>query len=135
MKTLRAILIGIITWSIVFTAFAISASFNIINNPELQEQVVIMLSLIPAAWLGARFYYKANVPTNGFLLGAIMVATAIVLEMIITIPFFIIPAGGSYASFFSSTFFWIAMGSQLLVVAIYWMKNVYTSSETYECIH
>ena len=109
MKTLnlkKAVLSGLITYGIAITFFLTSFMIPIMDNPELQANITLAVVIIPAALIGARFYLKKE-SVNGVLLGSIMFLTAGIMDAIITVPFFVIPAGGDYISFFTDPGFWI----------------------------
>ncbi|MCH2033853.1 MAG: hypothetical protein MK202_10060 [Tenacibaculum sp.] len=78
------------------------------SNPDLQANITLVLAIIPSVCLGTFVYYKKGsiTPSN---LAFIFMGTAALLDMIITVPMFIIPAGGSYAEFFSNPMFYIIM--------------------------
>ena len=64
-------------------------------------------------------YYKSKDKVNGFLLGVFIVVVGIVLDMIITVPLFIIPADGSYATYFSGIYLILGLIEGVLVVGAY----------------
>ena len=109
MKTLnlkKAVLSGLITYGIAITFFLLSFLIPIMKNPELQANITLAVVIIPAALIGARFYLRKE-SVNGILLGSTMFLIAGVMDALITVPFFVIPAGGDYISFFTDPGFWI----------------------------
>jgi len=104
----RAILSAILVWILGVTAFLLSYSFSILSNPDVQANITLVLAIIPSVCLGTFVYYKKGsiTPSN---LAFIFMGAAAVLDMIITVPMFIIPAGGSYAEFFSEPMFYTIM--------------------------
>lgn len=104
----RAILSAIMVWILGVTAFLLSYSFSILSNPDVQANITLTLGIIPSVCLGTFVYYKKGnlTPSN---LAFIFMGTATILDMLITVPMFIIPAGGSYAEFFSNPMFYIIM--------------------------
>ena len=86
----------------------------------MQANLVLAIAIIPAAMLGARFYYRRGLTTNGFVLGTSMFLIAMVLDALITVPVFIIPAGGDYITFFTDPGFWMIGLEYVLAVAAYW---------------
>ncbi len=102
------------------SAFLGSFFVPILSNPETQANLVLSIAIIPAAMLGARFYYRRKHETNGFILGAFMFMVVIVLDAMITVPLFVIPAGGSHLEFFTDPGFWIIGLEYILAVAFYW---------------
>lgn len=120
MNVSRAIVAGTLVWVLLIFAFISSASIQILKNAELQENLTIAFFLIPAAYLGARFYYSSGNSTHGLLLGAVMASIAIIADGLITVPFFIIPMGGSYGQFFSNPAFWWIIAEYLILVFAFW---------------
>ena len=49
-----------------------------------------------------------------------MFLVAMVLDALITVPFLIMPYGGTYFSFFSDPGFWLIAVEYISVVAAYW---------------
>jgi hypothetical protein len=119
MEIKRAIMAAAIVWTLGVTAFILSHYVRLMDNPELQANMVLILVLIPSVILGTKFYYKNGAQTNGFKLGLFMFLITICLDAIITVPVFIIPAGGDHISFFSDPGFWFIGLEYILVVLIY----------------
>ncbi len=119
MNFIRAIIAGCITWITGVTLYTISLYTPIMENMELQNNLVLILGIIPCAILGAHFYYRNLNETNGFKLGIIMFSVAIVLDAVITVPVFIIPEGGNYITFFGDFMFWLIGIEYVLVVGVF----------------
>ncbi|WP_075340402.1 hypothetical protein [Tenacibaculum agarivorans] len=104
----RAILSAIMVWILGVTAFLLSYSFSVLSNPDVQANITLTLGIIPSVCLGTFVYYKKGeiTPSN---LAFIFMGTSAILDILITVPMFIIPAGGSYAEFFSDPMFYIIM--------------------------
>lgn len=118
MKTIRALLTGIIVWILGVAVFITSFYIPLIDNLELQSNIALAIGLIPLSWLGAKNYYTKYREVSGYQLAFIMVAIAIVLDAIITVPVLIIPAGGSYEAFFGAASFWLIALEYFLVVVL-----------------
>ena len=125
MKTKRAILLGIAIWVIGILFYSISFYVPILENAETQANLVLFIVVMPLVWLGCSFYYKKDYKTHGFNVGLIMLLTAIILDALITVPFFVIPYGGNHYSFFTSLGFWIIAFEFLAVAVLYWCARVY----------
>lgn len=130
MKVKYAILIGIVIWAVAASLFTLSFSIPILENPEQQANMVLFIVIMPLVWMGCKFYYKKDKTTHGFLVGQTLLLTAIALDVIITVPFIIIPSGGSYYSFFTSLGFWIVAVEFIAVAVLYWYAMVYSKSFT-----
>lgn len=123
MSKIRAIIVGGFIWILGSSFYAASYLFPFLENQELQANLVLALAIIPNAWLGAHIYYKgANI--HGLIFGIIAVLTAILLDAIITVPYIIIPQGGSYQDFFSAPAFWLIAFEYLMVIILYWRIKV-----------
>lgn len=90
----------------------------------MQQGLIMFIFIIPAAWLGAAFYYKMGTKTNGIKVGFIMVMIALILEAIITVPLLEIPHNGSYSAFFTNPILWILMVENMLVPYFYWKFKI-----------
>jgi len=91
MKTLRAILLGVLLWALIFVEIQVT-----IFGLKLSSTAVLLihyLFLILFGVLGAKLYYESEDKLNGFLLGLIFVIVVVILDMIITYPLFIAPPG------------------------------------------
>ena len=119
MQIKRALIATAIVWTLGVTAYILSHFVKIMDNPELQANVALTLALIPSVILGTKFYYKKGAYTNGFKLGVFMFLITICLDAIITVPVFIIPAGGDHLAFFSDPGFWFIGFEYILVVGLY----------------
>jgi hypothetical protein len=75
--------------------------------------------MIPLGIFIAWLYYKSKDKINGFLLGLFIVITGIVLDLMITVPLFIIPSGGTYISYFSEIFLIIGFIEAVIIIGIY----------------
>ena len=111
---------ALIVYVIGVLSFIASYIFPVMPDADLQANWVLSIVLIPAAMLGAHIYYRKGHQTNGFVLGVVMFLIAIILDAIITVPYLIIPLGGSYTSFFGDPGFWLIAVEYISVVAAYW---------------
>ena len=124
MKTTRALLTGSLIWILGVSVFLFSFSIPILSDPELQANLALAISLGILAWLGAKFYYSKKQTTSGYKLAFFFVLIAVVLDALITVPYLIIPHGGSYLEFFTAPGFWLIATEYFLVVVLYWYVNV-----------
>lgn len=125
MKTKRAILAGIAIWVVAILFYSISYAIPILENAETQANLVLFVTVMPLVWLGSAYYYRKGDQTHGYVVGQTMLLTAVALDALITVPFFIIPNGGSHYSFFTSLGFWIIALEFLAVAALYRYARVY----------
>ena len=130
MKKIRAILTGSVVWVFVFTAFTALGYLPGIKDSLNLQGLIVGILIIPFAALGASIYYKNGNKDNGLLVGLIMVATALLLDVLITVPFVEIPNGRSYQSFFTSPILWILVVINITTTYIYWKLKVKKSDIT-----
>ena len=127
MKTKRAILIGIALWFLAVCAFTLSFYIPLMEDYELQANLFVGLSLIPLTWTGAHLYYRAEQKSAGIKVGLAMLLTGVILDATVTVPFLVIPAGGSYYQFFTDISFWIIAIVYLSVVSLYYKIKIIKS--------
>ena len=126
MKTTRAILLGIAIWIIAILFYSISYAIPILENPDTQANVVLFVVVMPLVWYACLIYYKKGNKTHGLKVGQALLLTAVALDALITVPFFVMPNGGNHYSFFTSIGFWIIAFEFLLVASLYWYARVYS---------
>ena len=115
----RAAWASLMVYLIGISAFIGSHYLPLLPDPEVQANWVLSIALIPAAVLGAHFYYRNRSQTNGWILGLAMFIGAMVLDAIITVPLFIMPGGGNHRTFFTDPGFWLIAVEYVTVVAMY----------------
>ncbi|MCB0283583.1 MAG: DUF5367 family protein [Calditrichaeota bacterium] len=120
----HAIFSAVVVYALGILAFVGSYFAPIMENPDLQANIVLTAAIIPAAYLGARLYYRRGYPTHGLALGVVMFSSAILLDAIITVPAFIIPNGGNHFTFFADPGFWLIGLEYVAIVALYWQLKV-----------
>ncbi|WP_296386413.1 DUF5367 family protein [Winogradskyella sp.] len=125
MKIKRAIILGTIIWSIGILLYSISYYIPILENADAQANLALFVAVMPLVWFGSKFYYKKDRQTHGYLVGQTFLLIAVILDALITVPFFIIPEGGSYYSFFTGFGFWIIASEFLVISTLYWYTSVY----------
>ncbi|WP_323756034.1 DUF5367 family protein [Roseivirga sp.] len=120
----HAIVSSIIVYVLLIPVFIGSFYVPLIDDPDLQANLALMVAMLPAAYLAAHIYYRKGHKTNGLVLGLFMFLNAIVLDAIITVPVFIIPLGGDHLSFFSDISFWLIGLEYVTIIATYWQLKV-----------
>jgi hypothetical protein len=125
MNIKRAIIAGGLVWFGIFSLFAV---FNFI--PGIQDSVIIQglligIAIIPFAAMGTAFYYKKGAGGNGLNLALIMMAVAMALDAIITVPLIEIPLHGrDHYEFFTYPLLYILVVENLLVIWLYWKLKI-----------
>lgn len=110
---------SIIAYLLGVSAFLSSFFVPILSDPKVQANLVLALAIIPASILGAHIYYRRGHQTYGLYLGASMFLVTMLLDALITVPLFVIPAGGNHLSFFTDPGFWLIGIEYILAVAAY----------------
>ncbi len=115
----HALISSSVVYILGITAYAGSFFVPLMEDPELQANLVLMVAIVPVVLLGSHIYYRRGYTTNGLVLGAVMFMGAIILDATITVPVFIIPYGGNHLSFFSDPGFWLIGLEYVAVVIVY----------------
>ncbi|WP_425236456.1 DUF5367 family protein [Ulvibacterium sp.] len=115
----RVLVAGCIAYAIGVAAFLTSFFIPVMSNPEHQANVVLAFAIIPAALVGASYYLKRDHETSGIVIGLGMFLSTMVLDAMITVPFFVIPQGGDHISFFTDPGFWGIALLYITAVTIY----------------
>lgn len=116
----HVVLSALVVYVLGILAFVGSYFVPIMEDPDLQANIVLIVAIIPAAYFGAFLYYRRGNSTHGFVLGSVLFSSAIVLDATITVPVFIIPNGGNHLTFFGDPGFWLIGFVYVAVVAAYW---------------
>ncbi len=104
-KNLFSIVSGVLVWVLGVSFYLLSFYVPILENPELQSNIALALGIIPSACIGTYlFYTKSYIKPSQLGLTFVMVAT--LLDVIITVPVFVIPNGGSHSEFFGDPMFY-----------------------------
>lgn len=120
----RGIFSGIIVWLCISISFFVLEHIPVLKNSFLTQTAIVMVLTVLYAFTAARFYYKKRYKTNGLRLGIAISGTALLLDVLITVPFIEIPNRGSYGSFFSSPVLWLLALTNTFSVYFYWRKKV-----------
>lgn len=108
---------GVLLWLLIF--LEISLTMIGLKLSEITVWIIHYIFLIPAAILCAWLYYRSDDKLNGFTLGLLMVIVGIALDMITTVPYFVIPQGGSYLTYFSNYYMLIGFVELIIITGIY----------------
>ncbi len=125
MKQLRAIGIGIIIWILGVSIYTGSFYIPILEDLELQANILLSLGILPIVWFAAKLYYTKKGTTKGYWLGLIFFLSVTILDALITVPFLIVPNGGTYYSFFKAAGFWLIGLEFIAAATLYWYAKVF----------
>ncbi len=98
-KNLFSIVCAILVWILGVAFYLLSFYIPILENPDLQSNIALAAGIIPPACLGTYLFYKKSYMKPSALALTLVIVAAL-LDVLITVPIFIIPNGGSYSSFF-----------------------------------
>ncbi|TAI48133.1 DUF5367 family protein [Flagellimonas allohymeniacidonis] len=129
MKRARVILIGAVIWILGVSFYSLSFFVNIMEDAQQQANLVLFVTVMPLVWLGSKLYYKKDHSTHGYRIGQTFFLVAAALDALITVPFMIIPNGGSYYEFFTDIGFWIIGLEFITTATLYWYARVYTRTQ------
>lgn len=117
MKILKAVLLGLLLWVLVFVE--ISITMIGLKLSEINVWLIHYIALIPFTILCAWLYYKKKDKTNGFLLGLVILIIGIILDIIITVPLFIMPQDGGYQDYFLNVYLLIGFIELIVITSVY----------------
>ena len=124
MNYIKAIFSGFLVWLCLSISFFVLESIPFIKDFFIGQVVIISIAIVFYAVGSAALYYKKENKPNGLLLGITISATALLLDVFITVPIFEIPKGRSYLRFFSSPFLWLLVSLTIVSVYFYWRKKI-----------
>jgi hypothetical protein len=125
MKHLRTISIGILIWIIGVCLYGSSYYIQLLENAEQQANIWLSIVIIPLVWFGARLYYGKDNGAHGFKVGLVFFIISGILDALITVPFTILPYGGTYSDFFIDLGFWFIGLEFIITTTLYWYLKVH----------
>lgn len=129
MNKVRAIITGVLVWTVAVTVFSISFFIPVMEDLELQANLMLALFLAPTVSVATGLFYLNGATMHGLTFASIALGTGVVLDATITVPFLIMPYGGSYTSFFGGIEFWLIVAEYYLVSVGYWYFKVNKQSK------
>ncbi|HEX8014422.1 MAG TPA: DUF5367 family protein [Flavobacterium sp.] len=115
----RAILAGVIAWLCVVITFYVLEHIPFFNKSMTTQAFIAAFTIIFYAWFAAWFYFKKAAKQLGFQAGIVITGTALILDVLVTVPLIEIPKGSSYEAFFSNPLLWILAVLNVLTVFVY----------------
>ncbi|MFH1286644.1 MAG: hypothetical protein ABII02_02745 [Candidatus Magasanikbacteria bacterium] len=114
MNIKRAIGFGVMLWVLIFIEVSAVMFIPSLENKIMTQHIIHWIILIPMVLLLAKWYFKVDPPTlkKGVFLGLIGLVIAIILDLIITVPFFVKDYG-----FFGDWKLWVGMVEAILLTA------------------
>ena len=125
MKLARTIGFGLLIWIIGVMLYALSFYVQIIDNAEQQATIWLSIVIIPVVLFGTKLYYKKGDATHGVWVGLVFFITSGILDALITVPFTVLPYGGTYADFFIDFGFWFIGLEFIATTILYWYIKVF----------
>ena len=129
MKIYRAIIIALIIWILGVSAFSLSFLVPILENAQQQANLVLVLTVLPLVWFGSKLYYQTGSKAKGHWVGLSFFSIAALLDALITVPFLVVPSGGSYLEFYTDPGFWCIGLLFIGVPSLYHHLNVKPNTE------
>jgi hypothetical protein len=124
MNYLRATLAGGIVWLLLIVTFTVLTYVpGAENSTELQAIVVIVLMVLYAT-SASYFYYKNGVENHGLKVGIWASGIALLLDILITVPFFEVPNGRGYAQFFATPLLWVLVIINIATFYVFGRRNI-----------
>ncbi|KAA1243406.1 DUF5367 family protein [Aquimarina sp. RZ0] len=115
---LFSIICAILVWILGVSFYLLSFYIPILENPEQQSNIVLILTIIPSACIGTYlFYNKRWMKPSALALTFIIMA--IILDALITVPVFAVPNGGTYSKFFGDPVFYTIIVEYYFIVLYY----------------
>jgi hypothetical protein len=124
MNYIKILFSGIFVWLCISFSFYISEQIPILKNNFNTQILIILIISILCSITTTHFYYKYNSKTNGLILGIAISLTALILDVLITVPYVEIPNGRSYQSFFSSPLLWLLVFTNTITVFSFWKMKI-----------
>ena len=115
---LLSLAIAVLVWVLGVSFYLMSYYFPVLEDSEKQANIVLAIAIIPSACLGTYLFYKKG-QMKPSALALTLVTTAVILDSLITVPVFIIPAGGSYSEFFKEPMFY-TIAVEFYIVVVYY---------------
>ncbi|PXY46096.1 DUF5367 family protein [Flavobacterium hydrophilum] len=119
----RAIVAGIIAWLCVVITFYVLEHIPFFKKSETVQAFIAAFTIIFYAWFAAWFYYKKAARKSGLQTGIVITGTALLLDVLVTVPLIEIPKGNGYQAFFSNPLLWILAVINVLTVYVYLKRN------------
>lgn len=126
MNYLRAVLSGTIAWLCIVITFYVLENIPFFKASLIVQVIIAAFAIVFYAWSAAWFYYKKAEKKLGLQVGIVITATALILDVLITVPLIEIPKGSSYEAFFSNPLLWILAVVNVTTVFAYWKRNFAT---------
>ncbi|PCE64899.1 DUF5367 family protein [Sediminicola luteus] len=116
--SLFRLLYAALAWASLVGIYLASFTITLFEDRYLQADMVVALGVFPVAsfWV-FRFYRKHT--AKPLVLAITFVLVAFLLDVLVTVPVFVIPAGGSYAGFFGNPMFYAVLVALFCVVYLY----------------
>lgn len=124
MKLIRTIGFGILIWIIGVNLYALSFYLPILEDTEKQANIWLSIIIIPVVWFCSKLYFKKKATIQGLWAGLIFFGVSAILDALITVPFTVLPYGGTYADFFIDFGFWFIGLEFIATTYVYWHTNV-----------
>ena len=124
MNIKRALGFSFLAWIFIFVIWSLLIFIPVIKDLMMLQYVIYWILLIPLVLLLAKWYFREDPPTlkTGLLLGVFALVVMFLLDLIITIPLFIMPQhNGEFmtalSAFYSQWEMWVGFAWFLALLA------------------
>ncbi len=121
MNIKRAVMVGALIWVLIFFEVCILMFGLKMQAGTAYYTTHYILAAVIVALCSLIYFRGKNVKkgaSEGFQAGLVMLITGIILDSVITVPLWIMPGGGSYASFFLDPYMIVGLVETVVVVTI-----------------
>ncbi|MEM8763810.1 MAG: DUF5367 family protein [Bacteroidota bacterium] len=130
MQIVRTLVIGILIWIVGVSLYSLSFFIPVLKDADLQANLILSLGVLPVVWFGTKLYYRGKNKTKGYWVGLAFFLIAGSLDALITVPYLIMPDGGSYFDFFTAIGFWFIGIEFIGMATLYWYTQVRKTTNT-----
>lgn len=124
MKLARTMGFGLLIWTIGVNLYALSYYLPVLEDAEKQANIWLSIIIIPVVWFCSKLHYKKGETLHGLWAGGIFFGISAILDALITVPFTVLPYGGTYADFFIDFGFWFIGLEFIATTYVYWYTKI-----------
>ena len=116
---MRASFAGATVWLLVIISFSVLRVVPGLKGMMDVQSIIVLLLTIFYSLIGSTIYYRDTAVDHGVFVGMVASATALLLDVFITVPFFEKPNGKGYADFFGSPVLWSLVVVNVAIFYLY----------------
>ncbi|MGC3947634.1 MAG: DUF5367 family protein [Chryseolinea sp.] len=124
MSVVRAMIAGATVWLLVITTFTILTHVPRIQESVPNQSLIVIFMMAMYSFAGSWIYYRNVDADHGIRVGIMASATALLLDVFVTVPFFEIPNGGGYIQFFTSPVLWVLVAINVVTFYVFGKRRM-----------